>query len=162
MADHWYLFTVCLLIQQKGLEEDSEEDSHVANVVKFTVMSSQADGSESCSSSDRCSSICSEQPYQGYNYQNMYSTEEAAEWLENVAQCQQLNYDEGYAIYSNNGYSYTRSYSSYNGNRYQSQEQQQQQYEQQQAQQYEMYAGMMCNAAGTGMEIGIFLDDECT
>eukprot|EP00980_Cylindrotheca_fusiformis_P010172 scaffold2261_cov124-Cylindrotheca_fusiformis.AAC.20 len=111
---------------------------------------------------DTCSSICSEQPYQGYNYQNMYSTEEAAEWLENVAQCQQLNYDEGYAIYSNSGYSYTRSYSSYNGNRYQSQEQQQQQYEQQQAQQYEMYAGMMCNAAGTGMEIGIFLDDECT
>lgn len=36
---------------QKGVEEDSEEDSHVANVVKFTVMSSHADGSESSSSS---------------------------------------------------------------------------------------------------------------
>jgi len=27
---------------------------------------------------------------------------------------------------------------------------------------YEIYSGLMCNSAGTGIEIGLFLDDECT
>jgi len=27
---------------------------------------------------------------------------------------------------------------------------------------YQMYSGLMCNSAGTGVEIGLFLDDECT
>lgn len=113
-----------------------------------------------------CKSICSEQTYQGYNYQSMYYTEQAAGWLSNVAQCQEMTYDDGYAINNNNGYSKyaSSSYSAYNGNRYQSQEQQQQQYEQQAQQDadYELYAGLMCNSAGTGMEIGVFMDDECT
>jgi hypothetical protein len=116
-----------------------------------------------------CKSVCSEQTYQGYTYQSTYYTEQAAEWLQEVAACQLMDYDNGYNLSNDNAYSKYGSYSSgsssaYNGNKYQSQQQQQQQYtyQAQQEQEYEMYAGMMCNAAGTGMEIGVFMDEECT
>jgi hypothetical protein len=110
-----------------------------------------------------CNSVCSEKTYQGYTYQSTYYTEQAAEWLQEVAACQLLDSDDGYNLYNlyndnasskygsnsaNSANSANSSNNGYNGNQYEYQQQ--------------LYAGMMCNAAGTGMEIGVFMDEECT
>jgi hypothetical protein len=67
------------------------------------------------------------------NKNNAYGFEAAAEWLISISQC----YNTG-AIYSNGGY-----------------------YQQGGQDQGNMYAGFICNEGGTGVEIGMFLDEEC-
>ncbi|KAG7370065.1 hypothetical protein IV203_027811 [Nitzschia inconspicua] len=74
-------------------------------------------------------------PQNGGNYnQDMYGFEAAAEWLTTISQCYQTG-----AVYSQNGAYYQQG-----GNN-----------------QGNMYAGFICNDEGTGVEIGMFLDEEC-
>jgi len=72
---------------------------------------------------------------------DLYGFDAASEWLEEVAQCKEtgIPYQGGY---SNNGGQYY----------------QQNQGGQEQA---ELFAGVVCNGDGTGIELGLFYDEEC-
>ena len=69
---------------------------------------------------------------------DLYGFEAATEWLEELAQCKEtgISYSGGYG-------------GGYNNNN------------QQNGDNNELYGGFLCNAAGTGVEIGLFLDEEC-
>lgn len=72
------------------------------------------------------------------NQQNEeYGFEAASEWLQEIAQCYETgaSYYNGYNNYNNGG-----------GNNNDDND---------------LYAGMICNGDGTGVEIGIFYDEEC-
>lgn len=70
----------------------------------------------------------------GYN-QDVYGFAAAAEWLTSISQCYQTG-----AVYSQNGAYYQQGGNGNAGN---------------------MYAGFICNDAGNGVEIGLFLDEDC-
>ncbi|CAJ1956849.1 unnamed protein product [Cylindrotheca closterium] len=123
-----------------------------------------------------CKKVCGAQ-MTAYSYQSEYTDESAMGWLETISQCAQLSSDDGYQLnnlqygnyLSTNGDSvYTNSNNgNVNSNGYYNYQGQQQQYSGQQQQTYdqvygEIYAGLMCNADGTGMEIGLFKDEDCT
>jgi len=72
-------------------------------------------------------------------YGELYGFEVASEWLQEMAECKETEitytggYNGGYANYNNNGGDDSML----------------------------MYAGFICNADGNGVEIGLFLDEEC-
>lgn len=71
---------------------------------------------------------------------DMYGFEAASEWLQEIAECKEtgIAYQGGYG---NNGGQY---------------------YQQNQGgDENEIYAGVICNAEGTGIELGLFYDEEC-
>lgn len=76
-----------------------------------------------------------------------YGYEAATEWLQTVAQCQEtgISYSGGY---NNNGQ---------NGGQYYYQNQQNNNNDDN----AELYAGIICNADGSGIEIGMFYDEDC-
>jgi hypothetical protein len=70
------------------------------------------------------------------NWNNdMYGFEAAAEWLTSISQCYQTG-----AVYSGNGAYYQQGGNNNQGN---------------------IYAGFLCNDMGNGVEIGLFLDEDC-
>jgi len=72
---------------------------------------------------------------------DLYGFDAASEWLEEVAQCKEtgIPYQGGY---SNNGGQYY-------------------QQNQEGGEQAELFAGVVCNGDGTGIELGLFYDEEC-
>jgi len=80
---------------------------------------------------------CLDGDNQDDNENDMYGFEAATEWLEELAQCKEtgISYSGGYG-------------GGYNNN-------------QQDGDNNQLYGGFLCNAAGTGVEIGLFLDEEC-
>jgi hypothetical protein len=80
---------------------------------------------------------CLNEDDQNENENDMYGFEAATEWLEELAQCKEtgISYGGGYG-------------GGYNNN-------------QQNGDNNQLYGGFLCNAAGTGVEIGLFLDEEC-
>ncbi|CAJ1950734.1 unnamed protein product [Cylindrotheca closterium] len=101
-----------------------------------------------------CQSVCAEQSstynQDSNNYDNNqgeYTNYQALEWLRGLSECEQVNYGNYYNMKGQNGNSNNQK------------QQQQQTY----SQIYnELYAGLMCNADGTGIEVGIFMDEECS
>ena len=76
-----------------------------------------------------------------YNYNNGQDyMEDSLEWLQGLSECQAIE-DNGNGDYQN---SYYYSYLNNDDN------------------DNELYAGLMCNEAGTGVEIGVFLDEGCS
>jgi hypothetical protein len=70
------------------------------------------------------------------NWNNdVYGFEAAAEWLISISQCYQTG-----AVYSGNGAYYQQGGNNNQGN---------------------IYAGFLCNDMGNGVEIGLFLDEDC-
>ena len=81
---------------------------------------------------DTCSTMKCFQDNQNNNNQqdgNVYSNENALNWLLSVGECQEINGDY---------------------------------YNYQAADGYQLYAGYTCNSDGTGMEIGVFADEDCS
>lgn len=77
---------------------------------------------------------------------DMYGFDAASEWLQEVAECKET------------GISYQGGYNNQYGGQYGGQYYQQNQQGDEQA---ELYAGVICNGAGTGIELGLFYDEEC-
>ena len=75
---------------------------------------------------DTCSNMSC---FQDGEEENVYSNENALNWLLEVGECQEINGDN-YNYQDPNG--------------------------------YQLYAGYTCNADGTGMEVGVFVDEECS
>jgi len=69
------------------------------------------------------------------NNNNPYNFEAASEWLSAISQCADVGIS-----YSPSGYNYNNGGG--DGD-------------------YSLYAGFICNAAGTGVEIGMFMDEDC-
>ena len=97
-----------------------------------------------------CESVCTEQSNSYFqnsnsynNNQGEYTNYEAIEWLKGLSECEEVNYGNYYNINGQNGsggkqkQTYNQIYS-------------------------ELYAGLMCNADGTGIEIGLFMDEKCS
>eukprot|EP00980_Cylindrotheca_fusiformis_P010169 scaffold2261_cov124-Cylindrotheca_fusiformis.AAC.17 len=82
---------------------------------------------------------------QGYAYdeEDEINMEAALDWLTELGECKELN------VYTNSNANYAQYRNNGKNSYYQKQKQ-------------NPYAGLMCNRDGSGMEIGIFLDDECT
>jgi hypothetical protein len=76
------------------------------------------------------------------NGNNQYDMEDALDWLEGLSGCEQIGND-GDDNYNQNNYN---NYYSNNNDDSGS----------------ELFAGLICNDDGTGVEIGVFLNDECT
>jgi hypothetical protein len=106
-----------------------------------------------------CAAICSDDNNQ---YQYAYTTEESAEWLEAMGECQQVyNQNQAYNTYSGNYYNNEQVYyqnQQQNGGNDGNQNQKQDAYMNNNL----SYASFMCNSAGTGMEFGLFKDEACT
>ena len=76
------------------------------------------------------------------NENDMYGFEAATEWLEDLSQCKEtgISYSGGYGGGYNNNNNNNNNNNG-DGN--------------------ELYGGFVCNADGNGVEIGLFLDEEC-
>jgi len=79
---------------------------------------------------ETCSNMnCFQDENNNQDGENVYSNENALEWLMDVGECQEID-EEYYNYYDENG--------------------------------YQLYAGYTCNSDGSGMEIGVFADEECS
>ncbi|KAL3935248.1 MAG: hypothetical protein SGBAC_009198 [Bacillariaceae sp.] len=93
---------------------------------------------------ETCQSVCADQSTSytqnsnnNDNNQGEYTNYEAFEWLQGLSECEQVNYGNYYNMNGENGNSNDQMYN-------------------------ELYAGLMCNADGTGIEVGLFIDEECS
>jgi len=70
---------------------------------------------------------------------DVYGFEAASEWLQETAECRETGVQySGYSSNNNNGY-----------------------YQQGGGDENEIFAGFICNSDGSGVELGLFLDEEC-
>lgn len=111
--------------EEEDKENENEEDGGARRVLK------QNNGKVVYTSCETCSTMNCFQDEENNNQdgENVYSNENALEWLLDVGECQEIN--EDYYNYNN-------------------------------ADGYQLYVGYTCNSDGTGMEIGVFADEECS
>ncbi|CAJ1964546.1 unnamed protein product [Cylindrotheca closterium] len=117
---------------QEGEGQDGEGQDGEGEDGGARFLANQQNGKIVYTDCDTCSNMScfnDNNNADGDNANDVYSNENALQWLLNVGECQEIN--EDYYNYQN-------------------------------ADGYQLYAGYTCNSDGTGMDIGVFADEECS